>query len=81
MTVIASKIREGRVMRQCRRAMIAAGGRPLFTRELLRWAYPHLGRFQCWHYWSVYRALKRYAIRDGRTWAPNAELRRLIGRA
>jgi hypothetical protein len=58
--------------------MIAADGRPLFTREFLRWAYPRLERFQCWHYWSVYRALKRYAIRDGRTWAPNAELRRLI---
>jgi hypothetical protein len=40
-------------MRQCRRAMIAAGGRPLFTRELLRWAYPRIERFQCWHYWSV----------------------------
>jgi len=58
--------------------MIAAAGKPLFTRELLRWAYPRIERFQCWHYWSVYRALKRYAVRDGRTWAPNAELRKLI---
>jgi hypothetical protein len=59
--------------------MIAAGGRPLFTRELLRWAYPRIEQFKCWHYWSVYRAMKRYAVRDGRTWAPNEQLRRLIG--
>jgi hypothetical protein len=37
---IASNRREGRVMRACRRALIAAGGR-----DLLRWAYPQLERF------------------------------------
>jgi len=75
---VGLQLHAGCVMRQIRRAMIAADGRPVFTRDLLRWAYPQLERFQCWHYWSVYRAVKRYGIRVGRAWAPNAELRRLI---
>ena len=66
--VIASKPREGRVMRACRRALIAAGA--VKTRTLLEWAYPHLKQFECWHYKSVYRAVKRYAVKDGRVWVP-----------
>jgi hypothetical protein len=77
MRAIAARFREGRVIRQIRRAMIAASGRPLFTRELIEWCYPGRER-QHWHYWSVYRAVKRYGIRIGRGWAPNADLRRLI---
>lgn len=67
---IASNPREGRVMRACRRALVSAGARPLMTRDLLRWAYPHLDRFQCWHYWSIYRAAPRYAVKNGRVWLP-----------
>ena len=68
--VIAAKPREGRIQRACRRALIAAGGRPLMTRDLLRWAYPRLERFQCWHYWSIYRAAARYAVKVDRVWVP-----------
>ena len=67
---VASNPREGRVMRQCRRALIAAGGRPLMTRDLLRWAYPHIEQFKCWHYRSIYRAAPRYAIKVDRPWVP-----------
>ena len=67
--VIASMPREARVMRACRRALIAAA-RPLKTRDLLRWGYPQLEQFECWHYKSIYRAAPRYAIKDGRVWIP-----------
>ena len=67
---IASNPREGRVMRACRRALIAAGGRPLMTRDLLRWAYPQLRRFECWHYKSIYRSAPRYAVKVSRVWLP-----------
>ena len=68
---IASNPREGRVMRACRRALIAAGlARPLMTRDLLRWAYPQLERFECSHYKSIYRAAPRYAVKVGRVWLP-----------
>ena len=73
MLVIASRRREGRVMRACRRALIAAGGRPLLTRDLLRWAYPRIERFQCWHYWSIYRAAPRYAVKIDRVWLPRCQ--------
>jgi hypothetical protein len=56
-------------MRACRRALIAAGGRPLKTRDLLDWAFagqPH----QFWHYKSIYRAAQRYAIKNDRVWLP-----------
>jgi hypothetical protein len=66
--VIAAKPREGKVQRACRRALIAAGGRPLLTRDLLRWAYPRLEHFKTWHYWSVYRAAPKYAVKTGRYW-------------
>jgi hypothetical protein len=77
-SVIASKSRLGRVMHQCRRALIAAAGRPLLTRELLAWVYPRVEHYECWHYWSIYRAAPRYAIKDGRTWIPRPELMALI---
>jgi hypothetical protein len=67
--VIAAKPREGKIQRACRRALIAAG-RPLFTRDLLRWAYPRVERYECWHYWSIYRAAPRYAVKVGRVWMP-----------
>jgi len=60
-------------MRACRRALIAAGGRPLMTRDLLRWAYPQLKRFQYWHYWSIYRAAPRYAVKVDRVWLPRCQ--------
>jgi hypothetical protein len=66
---IASNPREGRVMRACRRALIAASGRPLKTRDLLQWAFPS-GERQFWHYKSIYRAAPRYAVKVGRAWLP-----------
>ena len=67
---IASNPREGRVMRACRRALIAAGGKVLKTRDFLSWAYPGLKQFECWHYKSIYRAAPRYAVKAGRYWLP-----------
>jgi hypothetical protein len=49
--------REGRVMRGCRRALIARDGL-VSMRELRSWCYPSQPR-QHWHYWSIYEALKR----------------------
>jgi hypothetical protein len=72
MLAIAAKPREGRVRRAVRRALIAAGGRPLMTRDVLAWAYPRLERFKCWHYKSVYRAAPRYAVKRGRVWMPRS---------
>src|SRR5262249_827332 len=70
MLAIASNPREGRVMRACRRALIAAGGRPFTTRDLLAWAYPRKTKYACWHYWSIYRAAPRYAVKADRVWVP-----------
>ena len=70
LSFVASNPREGRVMRAIRRALIASGGRPLKTRDLLRFAYPQLKQFQFWNYWSIYRAAPRYAVKDGRYWLP-----------
>jgi hypothetical protein len=63
---IASASREGRVMRQVHRAFIATS-RPMTMTELLPWAYPQLQRHDCWHRWSVRRALLRYAEPIGRS--------------
>jgi hypothetical protein len=68
MTVIASAPREGRIQRQIRRALIAANGKPLKTRDLINWAFP--GAREFWHYKSIYRAAPRYAVKDGRIWKP-----------
>jgi hypothetical protein len=85
--VIAARLpRVGRVQRQVRRALVAAGGRPLSTTDLLRWSYPHLRRFECWRCQAVRRAAPKYAVPVGRRrsrglpimWAPNAKLLRLI---
>jgi len=71
--------REGRVMRQTRRAFVAAGGKPLRIGDVLPWIYPQLDRFKHWHRWSARRALLRYAVPIGRSetgrglpviWAP-----------
>src|SRR5262249_39848922 len=70
LSFIAANPREGRVMRACRRALIAAGGQPLMTRDLLAWAYPRTTKYACWHYWSIYRAAPRYAIKIDRVWVP-----------
>jgi hypothetical protein len=40
------------------------------TRDLLRWAYPQLVRFNTWHYWSIYRAAPKYAVKVDRLWLP-----------
>ncbi len=84
----AGRIVEGRLQRQIRRSFIAAAGKPLSTTEILTRCYP-AARRQHWHYWNVRRALPRYAIPIGRgsgygpptIWAPNAALRRLIGKS
>jgi hypothetical protein len=54
-------------MRACRRALIALGA--CQTRDLLEWAYPGAER-QFWHYKSIYRAARRYAVKIDRVWAP-----------
>jgi hypothetical protein len=67
MMAIASGPREGRVMRQVRRAFIANGGKPRCMSELVAWAYPGLKHFECWHRWSVRRALLKIAKPIGRS--------------
>jgi len=49
--------REGRVIRACRRALIARDGL-VSMRELRSWAYPGHPR-QHWHQTNIYRALAR----------------------
>src|SRR5262245_24827918 len=77
-SAIASMPREGRVMRQVRRAFVAAG-KPLCIGDVLPWIYPQLDRFKHWHRWSARRALLRYAVPIGHSetgrglpviWAP-----------
>jgi hypothetical protein len=70
MIVIASLPREGRIQRACRRALIAAAG-PLRTRDLLKWAYPGV-EHEFWHYKSIYRAARRYAVNIDRVWVPRS---------
>ena len=64
---IASGPREGRIQRQVRRCFIAGDGKPRTMNELVRWAYPELDRFECWHRWSVRRALVKLAKPIGRS--------------
>src|SRR5262245_10619983 len=65
----------GRIQRQVRRALIAAGGEPVPFSELRDWCY--VGR-RPW-YWPIHRALKLYGVNVRRGWwQPNDELRRLI---
>jgi hypothetical protein len=69
------KTRLGRIQRQIRRALIAAGGMPVRTRELLRWCYPQAKQFEWRHRSSVHRAVHRFAVNLKRgLWAPNDEL-------
>ena len=49
--LIDRKTRLGRIQRQIRRALIAAGGMPVRTRQLLRRCYPHAKRFE----WNIGR--------------------------
>jgi hypothetical protein len=65
--VVASDSREGRVRRQIRRCFIAGGGKPRTMTEFLKWAYPRLDHFECWHRWSVRRALLKIAKPIGRS--------------
>jgi hypothetical protein len=64
---IASNPREGRVLRQVRRCFVAGDGKPRTMSEFLRWAYPELDHFKCWHRWSVRRALLKVAKPIGRS--------------
>jgi hypothetical protein len=48
-----------RIIRQCRRAFLIHS-RPT-TRQLLEYCYPGQAR-KHWHYWSIYRALKRLSV-------------------
>jgi hypothetical protein len=59
-------------MRACRRALIAGGGRPLKTRDLLHWAFPGVER-RFWHYKSIYRAAPRYAVKVDGVWMPRSD--------
>jgi hypothetical protein len=64
---IASNPREGRVQRQVGRCFIAGDGKPRTMSELVRWAYPDLDHFECWHRWSVRRVLLKLAKPIGRS--------------
>jgi hypothetical protein len=54
---------------------------PVSTRQLLRWCYPNVARFETKHRVGMWRAAQRYAvkIKHGLR-APNAELLQRIGR-
>jgi hypothetical protein len=75
--------RVGRVQRAVRRALIAAGGQPVPTRELMRWCWPRASRYRNWDYCTVRRAAERWCVRVGNVgravlWAPNEGLARLL---
>jgi hypothetical protein len=78
----------GRIFRGVRRCLIAADGKPVLIGQLLDYCYPRSQQHPRWHRTNVHRALPRYAVSLGRldhrpgrpcVWAPNAELRKLIG--
>ena len=88
MTVIAAENRTGRVFRQIRRCLIANAGEPVVISQLLDWCYPRSQEHPHWHRTNIHRCLKRYAVPIDRLgcgsgrpilWAPNAELRKLLG--
>jgi hypothetical protein len=65
----------GRIQRQVMRSFIAAAGRRVRFKDLLRRAYPSVAAPAAWQRWSVYRALAKYGEQSGRGWwLPNAEL-------
>jgi hypothetical protein len=87
MTVIAAKVRDGRVHRQIRRCLIVHGGKPVTITDLLNYCYPRSRKHPAWRRKSIHRALPRYAVLLGRMgcgsggpgiYGPNAELMRLI---
>jgi hypothetical protein len=53
----------GCIQRQVWRSLVAAGGKPVRTADLLAWAYPLVRRYERWRYKSVYRAAERFAVR------------------
>jgi len=57
MIVIAALPRQGAIIRQTRRCLIAHDGLATM-RELRSWAYPGQPR-RHWHYFSITRALRR----------------------
>jgi hypothetical protein len=62
----ASAPRQGRVMRAVRYCFIAGSGKPRSMTELVAYAYPKLKRHECWHRWSVRRAVLKIAEPIGR---------------
>jgi len=83
----AARFRIGRCQLACRRAFIAANGRPLSTYELLAYAFPRSKAYAPWQRWSINRAVRKFGAPLGRSesgrgapmiWQPNAELKRLI---
>ena len=62
----ASKHRVGRLQRGCWRALVAARGRELLTRDLLAWCFPGADLYRAAQRWNVRRAARRFAIRVGR---------------
>jgi hypothetical protein len=59
--------RLGRLKRQCQRAFVANGNRPLTTSEIWPWCYPSLKRAKHWHRAEVRRALLTIAHPIGRS--------------
>jgi hypothetical protein len=87
MRAIAAQRRgRGHVQVACRRALIAADGKPVRMRDFLARAYPRAEAYSGWMRWSVMRALPAVAVRLGHMrargaptlYVPNAELRRRI---
>ena len=83
----AARFRIGRCQLACRRAFIAANGRPLSTWELLAYAFPRSKTYKPWQRWSINRAVRRFGAPLARAesgrgapmiWQPKPELMRLI---
>jgi hypothetical protein len=69
----------GRHQRQVRRCLVAAGGEPVRTAELMRWCWPRKRELERWRWNDVIRAAHRFGINVRRGWwAPNDELLRQI---
>jgi hypothetical protein len=67
LSFIASQPREGRVMRQVRRAFVANDRRPLSMSEIWPWVFPGIKQAKHWQRWSVRRALLKIAKPIGRS--------------
>ena len=54
--------RIGRLMRQIKRALIAANGQPLGISTLLSWCYPRARKHPHWHWRNINRTIRKIAL-------------------